>query len=206
MSKGKWREYQSYNLDEVSIQVIYGSLLGDGSLCKNHDSANYRFMVTHKTRYLDYLQWKQKMITIPSSMWFDKRRGQVRLQTKSCIELTAVYNLFYKAGVKRIPITIEPTVLFSPLALAVWYMDDGYYSSRDHHAVFSNTTWSDDEATFIVACLSELYGIKCSRWANNRIAVSKSSMDKFLEIVYPFVSQIPSMLYKVGTQQCVALG
>jgi len=51
--------------------------------------------------------------------------------TRSLPVLTPYYRLFYECGGKR-----APDVELSPLALAVWFMDDG---CRSRNAVYLNT-------------------------------------------------------------------
>lgn len=67
---------------------------------------------------------------------FDKRTQKTyescRFGTKSLFK--EFYPLFYSSGIKRLPLGFEDMI--DPLALAIWYMDDGSRTSPREKAVF----------------------------------------------------------------------
>jgi hypothetical protein len=67
---------------------------------------------------------------------------------------------FYdEQGRKRIPENIAQ-LLKSPLSLAVWFMDDGHYYSRDGSAHIYLPRYSDEEIERLVTALVQNFGLK----------------------------------------------
>lgn len=188
----------SYKIEDCTKYVIYGSLLGDGSITKSKNMTNYRFSIAHSEKNYDYIEWKKSIINIPSSIWADKKRNLVQLQTRSCIELTELRNHFYKDGKKIFPCNVNLDDVLSPLSLAIWYMDDGCYSKRE--CIFTSEFISDEDILKIQKYLFERYKIETSIWSNNRIRVKRSSEDIFFELISEYVNQVPSMVYKISTK------
>jgi hypothetical protein len=96
-------------LTERQSSIVTGTLLGDGSMrCK------LQAFVSSPPR-------------LPAG---NGTRIAYRFTTRSLSEFTPTYRLFYRVGKK-----IVPDVAISPLALAVWFMDDG---SRSRTSVYLN--------------------------------------------------------------------
>ena len=121
------------SLSEVQHSIVVGTLLGDGSMrCKT----NALLEVNHSHHQQSYVQWKYEALaefvaTPPRLRRGNGKRTACRFVTRSLPVLTPYYRLFYEGGRKRIP-----TLELSPLALAVWFMDDG---CRSRNAVYLNT-------------------------------------------------------------------
>jgi len=113
--------------------LIVGTLLGDGSMrCK----ANALLEVNHSARQRNYVDWKYRVLgdlvtTPPRLRATNGARMAYRFVTRSIPALTPYYRMFYASGRKAVP-----DVEITPLALAVWLMDDG---SRSYRAVYFNT-------------------------------------------------------------------
>lgn len=125
------------SLSEVQHAVVTGTLLGDGSMrCR----ANALLEVNHSIHQRSYVDWKYRRLadfvtTPPKVRESNGGRRACRFVTRSLPALTPYYRLFYETGKKRVPY-----VELSPLALAVWFMDDG---SRSRNAVYLNTQQFD---------------------------------------------------------------
>jgi recombination protein RecA len=121
------------SLSEVQHAIVVGSLLGDGSMrCKT----NALLEIDHSLERRSYVDWKYRWLadlvrTPPKARAGNGRRIAYRLVTLSAPALTSYFYLFYQAGRKRIPY-----VELSPLALAVWFMDDG---CKSRSSVYLNT-------------------------------------------------------------------
>ena len=66
--------------------------------------------------------------------------------------------LFYPDGEKHIPEKLSE-VLDDPLSLAVWYMDDGYYSLKDKASMLYLGRVSAFEANIVKKTLEENFGL-----------------------------------------------
>ena len=69
----------------------------------------------------------------------------VRHQSFASTIYGEMWKVFYPQGKKRIPDQL-PELLAEPLALAVWYMDDGYFFPRERESYLYLGTVSTEEA------------------------------------------------------------
>jgi len=125
------------SLTEAQRSIIIGTLLGDGSMrCKT----NALLEINHSARQAAYVQWKYEqladlVLTPPRLRTGNGGRTACRFVTRSLPCLTTYYRKFYSAGVKGVPV-----IALTPLALAVWFMDDGCVSRS---SVYFNTQQFD---------------------------------------------------------------
>ena len=181
------------SLTEVQRDIIVGSLLGDGAMrCKT----NALLEINHSIKQRTYVDWKYSQLmnltrTPPRSRNCNGGRIAYRFVTRSLPELTPFHTQFYVNGRKTIP-----SLQLSPLALAVWFMDDG---SRSRTAVYLNTqqfsTW---EQQFLIQLLQEQWGLKSALNKDRdyyRIRLSTLSSRAFAKIVTPTL--LPEFRYKL---------
>src|SRR5207237_259700 len=120
-------------------------------------------------------------------------RVAYRFVTRSLPELTPYYWGFYQSGRKVIP-----DVELSPLALAVWFMDDG---SRSRRAVYLNTQQFDLECQEnLLLLLAEQWGVAGALNRDktyHRIRLSVMGTARFVDVVAPYV--LPQFWYKIPT-------
>ncbi len=99
---------------------------------------NAYLKIGHSIKQKSYVDWKYSFLssfvqTKPKSYRGNGQRIGYRFLTKSLPVLTPYYHLFYgQNGQKQIPKNLELT----PLALAVWYMDDG---AKNRKSAYLNT-------------------------------------------------------------------
>jgi hypothetical protein len=127
------------NLSLRQKSILVGTILGDGYLQKT-GAKNARLRLEHGFKQKEYLLWKSKELgnLFQGKLVYLKRIHPLsrktyryfRHQSQASPILGKLRNIFYPAGRKAIPDNIEK-FLYSPLVLAVWYMDDGYYYPRD---------------------------------------------------------------------------
>ena len=122
--------------------ILAGTILGDGFVQKT-GSKNARLRLEHGEKQKDYLLWKGQQFPrlfngYPTRMTrvhplTKKTYIYWRWQSNATPELGIWRARFYPEGKKRIPDNVAEYVRDS-LALAVWYMDDGYYSPEQKHS------------------------------------------------------------------------
>lgn len=122
--------------------IIIGSILGDGYVQKT-GKVNARLRLEHSFKQREYLLWKKDQlqnffqskpqVLVRNNAQFGKHYHYVRLQSYSGSEFGTLQRLFYRDNCKIVPKEIV-RLLKSPLSLAVWFMDDGYYYPRDRIA------------------------------------------------------------------------
>nr|QIZ74071.1 putative site-specific DNA endonuclease [Stigeoclonium sp. FACHB-2430] len=119
-------------ITDVQRQVCYGTLLGDASIgfC---GGKNARIQMNHGFRQRYYAYWKYKQLkSICTRKSFSYRKPdkgsyskhcKVRLQTRVSPDLTEINNLIKVNGKKTVSRSYLD--LLDPLAIAVWWCDDG---------------------------------------------------------------------------------
>jgi recombination protein RecA len=181
------------SLSEVQHDIVVGSLLGDGAMrCK----ANALLEVNHSARQRRYVEWKYRSLaefvrTPPRARNGNGGRVAYRFVTRSLPVFTPYFRLFYGEGKKRVP-----ELELSPLALAVWFMDDGCKSRR---AVYLNTQQFEvDDQLRLLALLREQWEIegalnrdKCY----HRIRISVDSTERLKKIIEPHL--LAELRYKL---------
>ncbi len=92
--------------------------------------------------------------------------------------------------------------MLSPLALAVWFMDDGSWKSNNHHMYIIHTLgYSRIELEQIQKVLAKNFGIVAgihSQYNGLRLYIATASAGTFKNLIDPYV--IPFMKYKLGEQ------
>src|SRR5260221_11850553 len=115
------------SLTEVQHAIVIGTLRGDGAMrCK----ANALLEVNHSWHQQTYVEWKYRqlaeLVSTPPKLRRSNGGGTAcRFVTRSLPALTPYYRLFYASGKK-----LAPEEQLSPLALALWFLDDGCKSRR----------------------------------------------------------------------------
>ena len=125
------------SLNQVQISVLIGSLLGDGTLRKALGKLNALFEVNHTFKQKVYVDWKYEqykllVLTPPKARPGNGKRIAYRFTTQSLPVFTQFYKRFYVNKRKIIPSGLQ----LDPLALAVWFMDDG---SKSRSSYYLNT-------------------------------------------------------------------
>jgi recombination protein RecA len=181
------------SLSEGQQSVITGTLLGDGAMrCKT----NALLEVNHSWHQRSYVDWKYRQLadlvaTPPRRRFGNGGRIAYRFVTRSVAELTPFYRLFYAGGKKRIP-----NLQLTPLAMAVWFMDDG---CRSRNAVYLNTQQFDLESQErLLWLLQDQWGIRGNLNRDKsyyRIRVSVDGTKRFRRLIEPLV--LPEFRYKL---------
>lgn len=118
-------------LSQDQWQIVYGSIMGDGSLRKR-EYGTHSLRITHGIKQKEYCLWKQSLLGNIISSTESKHPNRYGFETNQLYELNEVGD--YKVGKKEdrrysIPDLIKNNM--NELGLAIWYLDDGTYSG--HH-------------------------------------------------------------------------
>ncbi|CCA78108.1 probable intron-encoded LAGLIDADG endonuclease, partial (mitochondrion) [Serendipita indica DSM 11827] len=195
-----------HNLDIISI--IFGSLLGDAHGEKRSTSGGTRISFYQESTHVSYLLWLHSYLSfrgycniiIPAITTRLGVKGVVRqiirFHTWTYSSFNWIYDLFYVNGIKMVPSNIAEYL--TPLALAVWIMDDGTKASAGLRLCTNSFTYSD--CLLLVKALNDNFSLKAtvqSAGAPNQycIYIWKESMPLLRSIVSPYI--IPEMKYKI---------
>jgi LAGLIDADG DNA endonuclease family len=171
------------SLSEVQHAIVTGTLLGDGSMrCK----ANALLEINHSVDQQAYVEWKYRHLadlvaTPPRVRNGNGGRQACRFVTRSLPVLTPYYRMFYGTGKKRVP-----AMELSPLALAVWFMDDG---CRSRNAVYLNTQQFDLDSQYaLLQSLYDQWGVEAALNRDktyHRIRLSVSGTRVLAQVIEP---------------------
>ena len=181
------------SLSEVQHAIVIGSLLGDGSMrCKT----NALLEINHSSEQRGYVDWKFSHLadlvsTPPKARLGNGGRVAYRFVTRSLPALTPYYRLFYADGSKRVP-----WLRLTPLALAVWFMDDG---CRSRNAVYLNTQQFDEQSQrTMLDLLQEQWGLDATLNRDksyHRIRISVAATKRLARLIEPYL--LPELRYKL---------
>lgn len=199
-----------HNLDILSI--LFGCLLGDGHGESRTKNYSVRFTIKQSNKNVEYLMWLYKYfssrgyctqkkpnlkITIGKKT---KKYFYYKFNTFSYSNLLYFYNIFYppkSEGIKKIPENKYLKEYLTPLALAVWFMDDG--SKASGGVIISTNSFSYQDLQRLVFFLGEEYNLKCSLQSQGdqyRLYINKSSLPILTTLIKKHM--VPSMYYKLN--------
>ena len=196
-----------HNFDILSI--LFGSLLGDCHGEYRSKGNGTRFSFYQEGTHSAYLIWLHNLIAdlgycntitpiIQTRLGIKGNiRKIIRFKTWTYSSFNWIYDLWYINNVKVVPSNIGEYL--TPLALAIWIMDDG--SKSNHGLKLSTNSFSYSECLLLVKVLHDNFSIKStiqSAGVENHyhIYIWKESMPRLREIVLPYVHS--SMKYKLG--------
>jgi LAGLIDADG DNA endonuclease family len=196
-------------------QVILGSILGDGSLKIAKNYKNARYSEQHSIIQKNYLMWKFSIlskelggnfiVTKLDISSFSKNK-KVFYQSKVNSKLTELHVLTHKKNKKLIKRSWLNCL--QPLALAIWWCDDGSLTCQGRQGVLCTDSFSFEEQKIIVKYLKKVWQIECIIFENiikykNKVTkkyrirfASKIQLEKFLTVILPYIP-VSNMLYKI---------
>ena len=202
---------ETARLSAQQWQVVLGGLMGDGHLAPNtRGRSGVRFRMGHGAKQVDYLDWKASLLGNIGQTRTVRPNGAVHVDLTPLPELGEVREVVYWGDGKK-HLTDDYLKALTPLALAVWYMDDGSLTVRskglqERTAGGSGRIEIGVEAMSagtrqrLVDYLHDVHGVdsrvRISGTAQKAVLVmSRAGTDRFLQIVAPYVH--PSMDYKL---------
>lgn len=193
---------RNLRMNQRQEAVMIGSILGDGHLDANWSKTNYRLKISQSVRQQEYVQWKYGIFRdwVLTGPKVHRTTNSLRFGTISHPEITHLHSVFHRGRKKIVPDTIGDYL--SPLALAVWFMDDGNIrktGDRVYGYYINTQSFTQDENALLAGVLNKKFGITTAIYQNHgkpRLYIGAKSKSLFREIVRPFV--LPSLQYKLG--------
>lgn len=192
---------QSINITNKQKEILFGSLLGDCCLAKH--TKTYRGHIVHSVKQLEYAKWLHKELSnIAGKFRFIKVKAgekiydECQFTIRPNLELDILYKSFYEDfnGRKDIPYNLT---LLTPLAIAIWFMDDGFLLNNGHSKSlgFSTCSFSRTGLRRLQKFLKENYNIETIIRRNNYLIVKRKSAKTLKDIISNYI--IPTMKYKI---------
>ena len=197
---------RTLKLTSKQREVLVGKLLGDGHLETQDRGRTFRLNVEHGIAQREYVIWLHKIflpwVLNPPKEKIQERAGKenrkIWFQTVSHPAFRFYGKQFYREKKKQVPRIIHR--LLGPLALAVWFMDDGSRKSATHRALLLNTQAFDRRSLDrLRRVLQKSFGLetKLRRQREGfQIMIPASEADKFVALIEPNV--LPMFRYKLG--------
>jgi recombination protein RecA len=143
MTPGGWREAgdllpgdrvmlaQPHVLGPSQWQLVLGSLMGDGNLSApvGSDAESARFRMGHGAKQAAYLDWKVSLLANVPHSRSSNSKGAVFADFTPLAELGELRQAVYLGDGKK-HLSWDYLKELTPLALAVWYLDDGCFTLR----------------------------------------------------------------------------
>ncbi len=200
--------------NKKSRNLLIALLLGDGTI-----SNNYVFKIAHSEKQKEYLEWKIKQLKEAGI-----RNNGIKSYIKSCGY--ASKELVYYTQLNTIPFikvlrrvfyknkkNIGNKKLLNRLdakGIAIWYMDDGHINIRKDKNkrpmgfyIKISTCKPKEEVQDIINFFKEKWNIRFYMFHEGKkedsysLCCGTKEGIKFINIIKPYVLQIPSMLYKI---------
>nr|YP_203320.1 orf224 [Zancudomyces culisetae]AAW49489.1 orf224 [Zancudomyces culisetae] len=193
--------------NEDIISLLIGSLLGN---CNGERLANggVRFIFKQSIIHKKYLFWLFKFLNdrgftnnnlpkIYKNILNNKIYEYYKFNTYSYSNLLWLYKLFYSNKKKRIPLNINEYL--TPLALAIWIMDVGYW--KDNNVIIATNSFTKDEINLLILTLKKKWDLNCSihsftKSKQHQLYIKVNSIFLLRSIVLPYFHK--SMYYKLG--------
>lgn len=202
---------EDVRLSDQQWQVVLGGLMGDGHLAPNtHGRRGVRYRMGHGARQVEYIDWKASLLGNISQTRNVRPNGAVHIDLTPLPELSDVRDTVYWGDGKK-HLTEDYLKALTPLALAVWFMDDGSFSLRSQGKQQRTLGGSGrieicveamSEATQerLASYLRDVHGVDCRvapRGARQQafLTMTTKGTDRFQELVAPYIH--PSMAYKL---------
>ena len=193
------------HLTDILIGLMLGDLHAERKTVRNntrlqfHQTINHNEYIEHLyDLFTDYVGTQPKTYVSSGGLphMKDKTYKSLKFYTYSlpCFNIFRVY--FYDDnGVKIIPLNLK--ILLTSQSLSYWFIDDGYKTNNEF--VFCTESYTFAENQELVSILKMKFNLNCSIRSHTngyRLHVLRSSKDKFIDLVKPYV--IPHFYYKIG--------
>ena len=199
-------------LSKEQKSLLIGLLIGDGTI-----SSNFVFKLSHSIEQKEYLEWKVKLLDkfkiknngikeYISTCGYNIGKGVLYSQMSVIPTIKALKRTVY---IPKKTITRKLLNWLTPLEIAIWYMDDGHINvntskqrSSIQHTIKIATCVDESTVEVIIQYFLDIWNIKFRKFpeGKNTFSIASSSEEdysKFVNLIKPFVEQVPSMLYKI---------
>jgi len=202
---------EKHLLSDQQVQVVLGALMGDGNLSPNRRGrSGTRFRMGHGAKQAAYLDWKTSLLGNIGHSRTVNAKGAVFADFTPLPELAELHDAVYFGDGKK-HLTWEYLKSLTPLALAVWYMDDGTFTVRSK-GVQERTAGGTGRIEIVVEAMSPGSRDRLVKYLRDThkldvklvakgvrqvsaILFTTAASEKFQKIVAPYVH--PSMDYKL---------
>lgn len=198
-------------INKESRNLLIGLLLGDGTI-----SNNYVFKLSHCEQQRDYLEWKIKLLgnngirangikEYISTCGYNSGKKVLYTQLSIIPFIKVLRRVFYRP--KKILGNRKLLNRLFAQEIAIWYMDVGCINIRKSknkiHGFYIRiaTCLPEKELQVIIDYFKEVWNISFYKISEGKgtysLCCGTKEGIKFINIVKPYVQQVPSMIHKI---------
>jgi hypothetical protein len=193
-------------LTQRQRSILIGTILGDSHFETQNGGRTYRLKVEHSSKQAFYVDWMYKEFQDWTNSSPKSKPKIVKgikyenyyFQTLSLGQLRFYAKQFYENGNKIVPNQIRHWL--TPLALTVWFMDDGSIKSKYHKAIILNTQgFTRKDIQILIDALKYNFEIVANfrkQVDGLQLIIVGSSAELFYKITQPII--LPGFEYKFG--------
>lgn len=199
-------EYKkTLTLSELQKEVIVGLLLGDGHIELSPNGQSARLKIGQSARSSEYVAFLHNIFSNVVRMQphtrtvkgFGKNFDRIEFTTLSMPDFKYFRDLFYKDRKRVVPDSISE--LLTAKGLAIWFMDDGSYKSKQCKGkILCTHNFNIEEIDILCKVLKDKFcldAIPRYQIDGTEIYIKASSFNKLKELILPFL--VPSFYYKL---------
>ena len=185
-----WNTNKEIKLSDDQINVLYGSLLGDGCLFKHKNGMNSQFIYSSKSK--QHVEFVYKMFGeqyskngVSYQEYYDNRTNKTychySFKTQCNIAFEKERDKWYYNNKKIIP----KDLIINPTICLIWYVGDGALcnSKRSQYIQLSTDCFSYDEVNYLCSQLSEFEAKPMRQKDVYRIYIPHHKIKKFLQYI-----------------------
>lgn len=203
------RNKQIQTLTYEETQIIIGSLLGDGYFFRGQNKNTTYLILEQGITQLNYLLWKgTKLSRLGAKFYQYYRYNSVKkryttynqIRTQSLYIFGDLIPYFYKTDNSGKYINPEILNYIDPLALAIWFMDDGTHPEGLTWGSLATQSFSKSDNDLIADFFKTKFNIGCRIAKDSKnmpyIFFNKEQFKRLSDIIEPYIFY--QMGYKIG--------
>ena len=172
-------------------EFLQGSFIGDCSLKKNKNKGYFSYQDNEN---LEYVRWKINKLSPFFKFTTVKIKSGIRYDSEQSTELLKIKEKI----VNRDPLYLLNN--FSPLGMAILYMDDGHYDNKKSHnrALISFKRFKNNQYVLdiILEKFKSIFGENISiNYKNGNMSFHKDTTTKLFEMIHIYIPEC--MQYKL---------
>ncbi len=199
-------------LTKEQKSLLISMLIGDGTITNHPD-----YKLSHSESQREFLEWKIKLLEkygfehgglkeYISKCGYNLGNKVLYVRIKTNPTIKALRRSVYKP---KKTFTRNLLNWLNPLGLAIWYMDDGCINvntsiqrSSIQHTCKIATCVDEETINMMITYFKEIWNINFRPFKEGKNTYSLATSSEqdcinFVNIIKPYVEQVPSLLYKI---------
>lgn len=197
---------ETYELKGKELEILVGTLLGDSCIRYVHEKCKYPSLTfTHCMKQEEWFLWKYKNLNQllssynvynKTNYWTGDDKKEIQCVGKNMKCLVEIRNIFYKEGVKIIPVDFLKEN-FTELSLFCLYMDDGSYDKSSNSYIINTQCFSEEDLEKFTNLLKEKFNLSFNIKKDHTLYLKHESNEIFKNILIKF-NECNTMDYKIA--------